>query len=90
MSHRMTIRAWKDEEYRLSLSEAERSQLPENPAGAVELTDSDLGAAVGGMLIPLPSTHVPRIMSRTFMIWSGRRAMSVMRTRSLSWYQSTP
>ena len=27
------IRAWKDEAYRQSLSEAERTRLPENPAG---------------------------------------------------------
>ena len=56
MSHSMTIRAWKDEEYRLGLSDAERSQLPENPVGAIELTDSDLSAAVGGVLpIPIPT-----------------------------------
>lgn len=36
------IRAWKDEEYRLSLSEAERAQLPEHPAGLVEVTDADV------------------------------------------------
>ncbi len=30
------IRAWKDEDYRSSLSEEERNQLPENPAGQVE------------------------------------------------------
>ena len=47
MSNRKIIRAWKDEEYRLSLSEAERAVLPEHPAGLVELTDADLGAAAG-------------------------------------------
>ncbi len=30
------IRAWKDEDYRSSLSEEERNRLPENPAGQVE------------------------------------------------------
>jgi len=29
------IRAWKDEAYRMSLSETERSGLPENPAGTL-------------------------------------------------------
>jgi mersacidin/lichenicidin family type 2 lantibiotic len=41
------IRAWKDEVYRASLNEAERAQLPEHPAGLIELEDGDLvGAAV--------------------------------------------
>lgn len=33
------VRAWKDEEYRLALSEAQRAELPANPAGIVELAD---------------------------------------------------
>jgi len=43
------IRAWKDEEYRNSLSEEQRSQLPENPAGMIELSDEDMGSVVGGV-----------------------------------------
>lgn len=42
------IRAWKDEEYRNSLSEAEKAQLPENPAGAIELDDDDMSSMSGG------------------------------------------
>lgn len=53
MSNRKTIRAWKDEEFRLGLNDAERSLLQENPVGAVELTDSDLRAAVGGIVRPV-------------------------------------
>jgi mersacidin/lichenicidin family type 2 lantibiotic len=48
MSHVNVIRAWKDEEYRLGLPEAERACLPENPAGLIELPERDLGAIVGG------------------------------------------
>ena len=48
MSYLEIIRAWKDEEYRLSLSEEQRAQLPENPAGLIELTNAELEAAVGG------------------------------------------
>jgi mersacidin/lichenicidin family type 2 lantibiotic len=44
------IRAWKDEGYRNSLSEAERAALPENPAGLIALTDEDLGAVAGGRI----------------------------------------
>jgi mersacidin/lichenicidin family type 2 lantibiotic len=42
------IRAWKDAEYRNSLSEAERAALPPNPAGIVELPDDDMHIARGG------------------------------------------
>ena len=45
MSHIDIIRAWKDEEYRLSLSDAERATLPDHPAGLIELSDADLNAA---------------------------------------------
>jgi mersacidin/lichenicidin family type 2 lantibiotic len=44
------IRAWKDEEYRNSLSEAERAALPEHPAELITLTDEDLGAVAGGYI----------------------------------------
>ena len=46
------IRAWKDPEYRLNLSEEEQAQLPENPAGAIELTDDELDMATGGHHVP--------------------------------------
>ena len=42
------IRAWKNEEYRLSLTESQRAQLPQNPAGMVELKEADLELVVGG------------------------------------------
>ena len=44
------IRAWKDEGYRNSLSEAERAALPPHPAGLITLTDEELGAVAGGMI----------------------------------------
>jgi mersacidin/lichenicidin family type 2 lantibiotic len=47
MSNLNVIRAWKDAKYRRSLSAAELAQLPENPAGLVELTDSELRKAGG-------------------------------------------
>jgi len=50
MSTKNIIRAWKDAEYRNSLSEIERASLPENPAGNVELTDAQLETA-GGLAI---------------------------------------
>ena len=55
MSHRNTIRAWKDPAYRNNLSEAERASLPEHPAGMIELSDADLGVVAGGR--PVPTWH---------------------------------
>jgi mersacidin/lichenicidin family type 2 lantibiotic len=54
------IRAWKDEEYRLSLSEEERAQLPPHPAGLIKLDETQLSDLKG-----LGGTHAchtqPRI-----------------------------
>ena len=51
-------RAWKDEEYRLSLSEAQRASLPANPAGAIELTEVELSAVAGGVTTTLCTCSV--------------------------------
>ncbi|MFC9289487.1 mersacidin/lichenicidin family type 2 lantibiotic [Streptomyces sp. NPDC057052] len=48
MSLRKTIRAWEDPEYRSSLNTEELADLPENPAGIIELTDAELGQVLGG------------------------------------------
>ncbi len=42
------IRAWKDPEFRQSLSEEDLASMPENPAGAIELSDEELEMAAGG------------------------------------------
>jgi mersacidin/lichenicidin family type 2 lantibiotic len=49
MSLKNVIRAWKDEEFRRSLSEAERAALPEHPAGTTDLSDAETANASGGM-----------------------------------------
>jgi mersacidin/lichenicidin family type 2 lantibiotic len=50
MKRETIIRAWKDPEFRASLSTEERSSLPECPAGPAftELNERDLEDAVGG------------------------------------------
>lgn len=50
MSEINIIRAWKDEEYRLSLSPAERASLPAHPAGLIELQTAELDAVAGGAI----------------------------------------
>jgi len=50
MSHRKTIRAWKDPEYRASLTAEELALMPTNPAGLIDLTDAELGEVSGGLL----------------------------------------
>jgi mersacidin/lichenicidin family type 2 lantibiotic len=42
------VRAWKDEDYRLSLSDAQRASLAANPVGMVDLSDLELESAAGG------------------------------------------
>jgi len=49
MSIKNIIRAWKDEDYRLSLSEAERALLPEHPAGLIELSGAEMDGVNGGL-----------------------------------------
>jgi len=41
-------RAWKDQTYREHLSAEERTQVPANPAGEIELSEADLAAIYGG------------------------------------------
>ena len=63
------VRAWKDEEYRLSLSEAELASLPENPAGIMELADSELDAAAGGTSLPCDvfnKDHTINVVGKAF------------------------
>ncbi len=48
MSNIDIIRAWKDEDYRNSLSQEQLNLLPENPAGMIELNDEDMSSLSGG------------------------------------------
>lgn len=43
-----TVRAWKDEMYRNSLSSDVQATLPESPVGTLELSDADLEDVNGG------------------------------------------
>jgi mersacidin/lichenicidin family type 2 lantibiotic len=52
MSKNDVVRAWKDPKYRQRLSAARKAALPPNPAGAVELTDEQLGQVSGGVPYP--------------------------------------
>ena len=44
------VRAWKDAEYRESLSSEELALVPAHPAGEVELAEEDLLGVTGGLL----------------------------------------
>lgn len=60
MSKIDVIRAWKDAEYRSSLTDDQRAMLPDNPAGAPGLSDLDLDSVAGGadIIMPFPGTNV--------------------------------
>jgi len=57
MSNQDIIRAWKDEDYRLSLSEAERALLPEHPAGLIELAGAEMDGVGGGNISGITACH---------------------------------
>jgi mersacidin/lichenicidin family type 2 lantibiotic len=42
------VQAWKDESYRQSLHEKQLSLLPANPAGELELSETELQSIYGG------------------------------------------
>jgi mersacidin/lichenicidin family type 2 lantibiotic len=48
MTNKQIIQFWKDDSYRLNLTAAERSLLPDHPAGLIELTNADLSGVGGG------------------------------------------
>jgi mersacidin/lichenicidin family type 2 lantibiotic len=63
------IRAWKDPEFRASLSPAQRQALPECPSGRPlsELDEEDLVDVVGGALIirPTPPLYFTKALCTT-------------------------
>jgi mersacidin/lichenicidin family type 2 lantibiotic len=59
MRHVDIVRAWKDEEYRASLTEDQRAGLPAHPAGLVELDDEQMRAVVGQGPTTTATTKLP-------------------------------
>jgi mersacidin/lichenicidin family type 2 lantibiotic len=58
MSNIDLIRAWNDEEYRDTMSDADRATLQEKMSGMVELSDSDMEALTGGSKIKIKNNPV--------------------------------
>lgn len=54
MSRDLIVRAWKNPQFRASLTPEQRALLPAHPAGA-ELNEDELRGVVGG-LAPIPET----------------------------------
>jgi mersacidin/lichenicidin family type 2 lantibiotic len=81
------IRAWKNPDYRASLSADELERLPENPAGVMELDDEQLGMVYGGgsntgrpPTKPKPPTPTPTPPSRRWR--SGRPGLNSRNSRN--------
>ena len=68
MTNAQVVRAWKDPEYRSSLSAAELRALPAHPAGLVELDEGELMEVSGGTTAPCISVSV--IVTLTLMLRS--------------------
>lgn len=60
MNRETIIRAWKDPEFRASLTSEQRGALPESPSGRplTELDEGDLMDVVGGALVIHPTPPV--------------------------------
>jgi mersacidin/lichenicidin family type 2 lantibiotic len=54
------IRAWKDLEYQLTLSEAERALLPAHSADLIALTNAEMAAIAGGIEHGCTDPPLPR------------------------------
>jgi len=52
------VRAWKDEGYRLGLTEEERASLPDHPAGLIELENEEMKAVLGGQATTTATTKL--------------------------------
>ena len=52
MNKEMIIKAWKNEQYRHTLSVNEQASLPAHPAGLVDLDDAVLGNVSGADELP--------------------------------------
>ena len=62
-------RAWRDPKYRRSLGRA-ASELPQNPAGKIELSDDELVVA-GGLSPFVPLTTAINCTLYTFLGWQA-------------------
>ena len=49
--------AWKDPEYRKTLTQEELASLPPNPAGSSEVSDEELTNVSGGSIIDCATRH---------------------------------
>ncbi len=76
MSNIDIIRAWKDEEYRNSLSEEQRNQLPENPAGISELSDEEMETFMGGKKKKPNDIVINSCCKRTATVQKKRRNLA--------------
>ena len=76
------IRAWKDEEYRNSLTDEQKASAPANPAGMMQLTDAELTAAAGG-------TEATIALERTGAGLTMGCCSSVIHECGFSWYLGT-
>jgi mersacidin/lichenicidin family type 2 lantibiotic len=55
------VRAWRDEDYRNSLTAEELSRLPESPAGFATVDDTALRSVAGGALSANGNPHCTTI-----------------------------
>ncbi|GCE22204.1 mersacidin/lichenicidin family type 2 lantibiotic [Dictyobacter kobayashii] len=58
------FKAWKDPAFRASLSPEEQGELPETPAGFLDLSEEEQDGLVGGTTVVIVCTTVPSLCAR--------------------------
>lgn len=76
MSKFEILRAWKDEDYFLSLTDAQRSALPAHPSGLIDLADDELRSVGGGSQTTIEACTVPTGMCTKTSCTIGPRCPS--------------
>lgn len=71
MSNVDIIKAWKDENYRSNLSSNEQELLPENPAGTIELSDSEMESVDGGSIWTISLTISLTLNTVCYSLYRG-------------------
>ena len=76
LNNETVVRAWKDPEFRASLSPEDRASIPENPSGRsiTELDETELGNVSGGEDFCTVTLNV--LCRYTYQVWCRRPSIN--------------
>ena len=87
MGDQQIIRAWKDADFRASLGDG-AGDLPDSPAGTIELADEDIGDQAGGMppIVTQTSICVTTLPCVTIVAYTVSNAISCGTCETTLWH----